>query len=170
MAISPLPSATIFCAVDSRACMLILCCSISSCVSPAYLGSAPHTILLVDPDLELRDTRRFLLAALNLPVEAVRCSSEVFALTPESDYGLVAGFCCLVRVAKVWTLRSTTIESIRSVIGRLSRMPVNACSPRRDLERSPRRFSVQCTCGWHQAEPAPRESGIPLLSTIILHR
>jgi hypothetical protein len=53
-------------------------------------GSGLHSSLLVDPDPDLRDTRRFLLAALNLPVEAVGCSSEVFGLIPESDYGLVA--------------------------------------------------------------------------------
>ena len=49
-----------------------------------------HPILLVDPDPNLRDTRRFLLAGLQLPVEAVSSSSEVFGLVPESSYCLVA--------------------------------------------------------------------------------
>ena len=51
--------------------------------------SGLHSIPLVDPDPDLRDTRRFLLAALNLPVEVVACSLEVFGLRPEPDYGLV---------------------------------------------------------------------------------
>jgi len=49
-----------------------------------------HPILLVDPDPDLRDTRRILLTSLHSTVEAVGSSSEVFRLTPESDYGLVA--------------------------------------------------------------------------------
>ncbi|MDP9050849.1 MAG: hypothetical protein M3O31_09045 [Acidobacteriota bacterium] len=58
--------------------------------SSAALDGSLHSILLVDHDPDLGGTRQFLLAALNLPVEAVGCSLEVFGLRPESDYGLVA--------------------------------------------------------------------------------
>src|SRR5664280_2329778 len=58
--------------------------------SSAAPDSGLHSILLVDHDRDLRGARQFLLAALNLPVEVVACSLEVFGLRPESDYGLVA--------------------------------------------------------------------------------
>ena len=53
-------------------------------------NSDVQPILLVDPDPDLRDTRRALLTGLHSPVEAVGTSLEVFRLTPESSYGLVA--------------------------------------------------------------------------------
>lgn len=49
-----------------------------------------HSILLVDPDPELRESRRSLLSSIHLPTCAVSCSSEVFGMENEASYDLVA--------------------------------------------------------------------------------
>jgi DNA-binding NtrC family response regulator len=48
------------------------------------------SILLVEPDPELRDSRRLLLSALRHPVLAVSAYTEVYALPADSNCGLVA--------------------------------------------------------------------------------
>jgi DNA-binding NtrC family response regulator len=48
------------------------------------------SILLVEPDPELRDSRRLLLSALRHPVLAVSAYTEVCALPADSNCGLVA--------------------------------------------------------------------------------
>ena len=48
-----------------------------------------ESVLFVDADPELRDSRRLLLSSLHLPVHTVESYAEVFQLPEPSHYNLV---------------------------------------------------------------------------------